>query len=385
MSIPQTLAGMYNTKEPFLESNKVSVIARKFNYIPTAKGEGDPPPIQPYNPFGVPTITYGQHAVKCDLAKTNAFGGPATLWNDADYDAVRKGMDMDYDEKQDGLNKAFKPSEIVNFLREEADNTLQSAMRDYFIDKAKNDEESKRYFLEQYGLTPDETNELMRQKKVEAAAAALERRVANPKMLDPARRKLTAIVSDFHRGDIPQVSMNQRSGIGSFDLGITGFEGRSPNYQASTTAAGRRAMARASTSYGAVVQDALAGLPDRTDAGPMTKEQKKAMLKEKAYMFEFQQRESKRPGAITELAAMIRQDFPAARAMTEQYAASRVGVVGEEAKREVVTEFKEKRGIPTMEIAETKLKKISKSAAGRKSGGGGGGAAAKSPSGAGSK
>jgi hypothetical protein len=380
MSIPQTtLAGMYNTKEPFLESNKVSVIARKFNYIPTAKGEGDPPAMQPYNPFGVPTITYGQHAVKCDLAKTNAFGGPATLWNDADYDAVRKGMDMDYDEKQDGLKKAFKPSEIVNFLREEADNTLQSAMRDYFIDKAKNDEESKRYFLEQYGLTPDETNELMRQKKVDAAAAALERRLTNPKMLDPSRRNLTVIASDYHRGDIPQTSMNVRSGIGSFDLGITGFEGRIPHYQASTTAAGRRAMARASTSQEAVVQDALAGLPDRTDAAPMTKEQKKAMLEAKARQFKFQMGERKRPGLQEAMFTTMRTMEPIFRADTETTARLRTATVGEEAKREIIKEFKERRGIDTLETAEKKLKKISMGAAGRRAGG----ASAKSPSGAG--
>lgn len=267
MAIPQTLAGMYHTKEPFLEGNAVPVIARKFNWIPTAKGEGDPSYMlsAPYNPFGVKTIFYDQHAVKSDFPKRNAFGGAATLWNDGDYDAVRKGMDMDYAEEQAGLKKAFKPSEIINYLREEADNSLTNAMRDYFVDKAKNDEESKRYFLEQYGLNPEETETLLRQQKVEAAAEALKRQTTNPKLLDPARRKLHIIANQFHRGDTLQVSMNDRSGIGDFDLGVTGLEGRAPRFQAATTAAGRRALQRASVSREQVIQNALSGLPDYTD------------------------------------------------------------------------------------------------------------------------
>lgn len=384
MAIPQTLAGMYHTKEPFLEGNAVPVIARKFNWISTQKGEGDPARMlsEPYNPFGVKTIEYKQHAVKSDFPKHNAYGGPATLWNDGDYDDVRKAMNMDYDENQAGLKKAFKPSEIINYLREEADNTLQTAMKEYFVDKAKNDDESKRYFLEQYGLTPDETNVLMREQKVKAAADALNRQITNPKLLDPARRKLNLIATDYHRGDIPQVSVNDRNGIGSFDLGITGFEGRQPQYQASTTAAGRRAMARAAESSESIVQDALAGLPDRTEAAPMTKAEKKAMLEAKARQFKFQQTERTRSGVEAALFRTMQDLLPMEREFTMNMAARRGGETGEEAKREVVREFKEKRGITTMEVAEKKLKKQFKSAAGRKSGGGGG-SAAKSPMGAG--
>ena len=262
-----TLAEMYDTKEPFLEGISIPVIERKFNFIPTAKGKGDPAYMlsAPYNPFGVKTIMYDQHAVKSDFPKQNAFGGSATLWNDGDYDDVRRAMCMDYDDKQEGLKKAFKPSEIINYLREEADNTLQSAMKEYFVDKAKNDEESKRYFLEQYGLNPEETEGLMREQKVKAAAAALERQATNPKLLDPARRKLRLIANEYYRGDVPQISANDRSGIGNFDLGVTGMEGVAPRFQAANTQAGRRAIRLASVSREQVIQNALSGLPDYTD------------------------------------------------------------------------------------------------------------------------
>jgi hypothetical protein len=352
-----TLAEMYHTEEPFLEGISIPVIARKFNYIATEKGKGDPAYMlsEPYNPFNVKTIEYKQHAVKSDFPKRNAYGGSAVLWDDGDYDDIRKAMDMDYDEKQIGLKKAFKPSEIVNYLREEAENNLTNAMREYYIDAAKNDEESKRYFLEQYGLTPDETNELMRQKKVEAAAEALNRRISNPKRLDPSRQRLAMVVEDYSRGDIPMVAMNARTGIGSFDLGVSGLMA-APKYQSKITAAGRRAA-----SYGGAVQDALSGLPDRTLAQSV--EAKKALLSERAAEFT--------SGLRRKEGFKILEAAREARERTETTASMRAGVVGTEEKREIVRKYAEERGM-TLERAEARLKGIAKGAAGRKSGGGAG-------------
>lgn len=349
MQLPgTTLAEMYHTKEPFLEGITVPVIDRKFNWIPTQKGEGDPAYMlsAPYNPFGVKTIEYKQHAVKSDFPKHNAYGGSAVLWNDGDYDDIRKAMDMDYTEDEIGLKKAFKPSEIVNYLREEAENSLNNAMKEFFVSQAKNDTESKRYFLEQYGLTPDETEGLLRQQKVESAALAMKSRMTGTTRLDPARVKLNMIAENYNRGDVPMVAMNARRGIGDFDLGITGFEGRHPHYQSRTTAAGRRAAA-----YAGATQDALSGLPDRTPGAALPP---------------YPGRRRARAASPASSTGDLTGDAGMSSGMdTEAFATARLMARGAAKKGQVVREFAGRKQT-TIAAAEARLKEVKKAPSGRK-------------------
>jgi hypothetical protein len=156
------------------------------------------------------------------------------------------------------------------------------------------------------------------------------------------------------------VAMNARTGIGSFDLGVSGLMA-APKYQSKITAAGRRAA-----SYGAAVQDALSGLPDRTLAQSV--DEKKALLAERAAQFS--------TGMARKAAFRTIEAAREARERTMDTASMRASVVGTDEKKEIVRKYAEERGM-TIDRAEARLKGIAKGAAGRKSGGGGGGAAEK--------
>ncbi len=171
-----TLAGMYGTDIPFLESPPISVIKRKFNFIPTG-GKGDPPrELTALPPVGSKqTLPYT--TVKSNFPQTLAYreyGTGFAQFPDGTYrDAVR-GIDRDYVERQENLKQVFKQPDAFAFMRADREQSLANTIRDFFTDRTEARREDDRIFLEEFGLSEDETRQVLSDRRVRDAATALD-------------------------------------------------------------------------------------------------------------------------------------------------------------------------------------------------------------------
>jgi hypothetical protein len=231
----ETLAGMYHTDIPFLESNSVPVIKRKFNFIPTG-GKGDPPRALTDEP-PLKTMFYDQHAVKSDFPKTMAYrmyGEGFKQFPDGTYGDAVLALDEDYVERQKALKQVFAPSDVYMFMRADRENYAQDMMQDYFRSKYEEREEREEMFLRNYGLLPHEVKTVMSQRKVEAAAKALENARTSTKI--PVQRmglnirKEDMIASRFMDNSIPLMSADDSRGAGNAQPLARGHENWTRGY-----------------------------------------------------------------------------------------------------------------------------------------------------------
>jgi hypothetical protein len=227
--IPETLAGMYHTDIPFLEGNSVPVIKRKFNWIPTG-GKGDPPRALTDEP-PLKTHYYEQVVVKSDFPKTMAYrmyGDGFKQFPDGTYHDAVMGMEEDYLERQKALKQVFAPSDVYMFMRADKEQYTQEMIKDYFRAKYEEREEAEEMFLTKYGLAPHEVKTVMAQRRVEAAAKALESARTTDKIpvhrMGLNIRREDLIADRFMDNSIELISADDRRGAGNAQPWAKGHE-----------------------------------------------------------------------------------------------------------------------------------------------------------------
>ncbi len=229
MPIAETLAGMYHTDIPFLEGNKVPVIKRKFNWIPTGE-KGDPPRALTDQP-PLKTYFYEQHAVSSDFPKTMAYrmyGDGFKQFPDGTYHDAVLGLEDDYLERQKALKQVFAPSDVYQFMRADREQYLQEMMKDYFRSKYEEREEAEEMFLTNYGLAPHEVKTVMAQRRVEMAAKALQQAKTSNKIATHPMgynlRRDDFIPTRFMDNSIPLMSADDVRGVGNAQPWAKGHE-----------------------------------------------------------------------------------------------------------------------------------------------------------------
>jgi len=218
--IAETLAGMYHTNIPFLESNKVPVIKRKFNFIPTG-GKGDPPRALTDQP-PLKTHFYDQHVVKSDFPKTMAYrmyGEGFKQFPDGTYHDAVMGLEEDYLERQKALKQVFAAPDVYQFMRADRENSLTFLIEDFFRSKFEEREEEQELFLRDRGLTPVEIKAVMSQKRMTAAAKALEETRKSDRIpvqrMGLNLRRADLIAAKFMDNGIELVSADDTRGVGN--------------------------------------------------------------------------------------------------------------------------------------------------------------------------
>lgn len=227
--IAETLAGMYNTNVPFLEGNAVPVIKRMFNWIPTG-GAGDPPRALTDLP-PLKTHFYEQHSVLSDFPKTMAYrryGDGFAQMPDGTYRDMVMGVNRDNEELQKAYKQVFAPSDVYMFMRADRENYTEEMIRDYFRSKYEERAEREELFLRDYGLSPLEVQNVMAQRKVQAAAEALNRaRTSNRlpvQQVALSLRKEDLIADRFMNNGLPLFSVDDRRGVGNAQPWAIGHE-----------------------------------------------------------------------------------------------------------------------------------------------------------------
>jgi hypothetical protein len=200
---------IFRTKKlDFLTTNPVDIIGRKFNWIPARRGdpprsESDLPPIRAeYNCTNV--------GVKSDFPKTITNWQNANMWVDGDYEDTKNSIYKAEDEFNP--NVQFRPDYDfdLRYNRMAQQNQLQSNIADYFQEQEAQRTIENRIFLEEYGLTGAEVDEVMARMKVEGALEAIK----NPK------RKVIGKKEAFERAIAKAVEQKMETAGGIGDMGI---------------------------------------------------------------------------------------------------------------------------------------------------------------------
>jgi hypothetical protein len=172
---------MFHTKElSFLESQPVDVLGRKFNCIPARRGdpprsETDMPPIQSlYNCTNV--------GVKSDFPKSISNWENANMWKDGTYDDAKNSIYREEDASTKKVKFAPDYDFQLRYNRMDAETRVASNIADYFQDRDNERTIENRIFLEEYGLTGGEVDEVMARMKVDGALEAIK---------DPKRRAIS--------------------------------------------------------------------------------------------------------------------------------------------------------------------------------------------------
>jgi hypothetical protein len=367
MNFPkETLAGMYNTDLPFLESSMIPVIKRKFNYIPGLTQ--DPPRVltEPMNAYLRERKSEG--GVYNDMAKIMASGAVDSLWEDGDYNDIVKGLDADYQFNQETLNAQFKPSPVFQFMRADAERYTDETIRDFFQTQYEDKEEQKRAFLMDYGVSPAEAEQMIRRQKVEVAEAALKEFVANKRPMRPQGLRINSIVNNFMRNDVPMIEeTNFFSPDGNLQPGITGLSMGSRADRRPATIRGSRMAVRARAEE-SIRDQAIDGLP----VIPLEQMEREMRMLERSDMLEKglakvkadRKAELKRKGELFALGLQVKEGKKSAAAMrdvmeqTAQIAFARERAVGGD-KAGVIKRFMEERPeVKTKGSAERILKSV---------------------------
>lgn len=191
---------MFQTKDlAFLESQPVDVIGRKFNFIPARRGdpprsETDMPPIQSlYNCTNV--------GVKSDFPKSISNWENANMWKDGTYEDAKNSIYRTEDESVKKVKFAPDYDFELRYNRMDAETRVATNIADYFQTKEDERTLENRIFLEEYGLTGAEVDEVMARMRVEGALQAIK---------DP-KRKTTSNKMAFERLMADAVAQKQEA------------------------------------------------------------------------------------------------------------------------------------------------------------------------------
>lgn len=355
MNFPkETLAGMYGTDIPFLESVKAPVLGRKFNYI--AALTMDPPRVLTDGINAYTRNRSSEQGVLCDFDKTMTGGAINQLYEDGDMNDIVRGVNADYEFNQETLNAKFRPSDVYQFMRADAERYTDEVIKDFFQAKYEDKEEQKRDFMADYGVSPADAEMILRKQRVEVAEAALKefnagRLPMRPKGTRVGRADL--IAKNFMRNDVPMIEETTFfSPDGNFVPGVTGLSLPMESTRVRVGRGSRRVPVRVAAEE--TLRDAaIDGLPiiPLSEAERQEKMTRKLELKRKQELFEIsrQDKASKKASAAafevmseTRLAAQFREE-----------------ALGRKGKRAVIKEFMELRpDIKTKASAERILASV---------------------------
>jgi hypothetical protein len=164
------LNSLFNTKdEKYLQSNDVSVLHRVFGGLGSYKMAPSRALTDPPTPR--PSLNGG---VVNDMYKGSGMDLKTTLWKDGTYDDMKKMSDRAAAEYNPDLQFAQDKDFNLRFSRLEREKDVQSNIANYFAEKAAEREGQNRLLLSEYGLTPDEVDAAIAQRRVNSAVKALE-------------------------------------------------------------------------------------------------------------------------------------------------------------------------------------------------------------------
>ncbi len=161
--IAETLEGIFGTREAFLQSPELATTAPSY-LVKTKQTERYPT---------------GQLAKGGGIPNTNPKTIPYSLVvkrpaEDGDYNAMAAASDKDARDEQNALNATFRPSNVYLFLRSDKELEMENTIDMLARKLAGAREAQQEAFLASRGLTPTETAQVMQERRVEAAAQALE-------------------------------------------------------------------------------------------------------------------------------------------------------------------------------------------------------------------
>ena len=157
------LSKLFNiNKKDFLKSPDIPVIKRKFNWLPSDKGD---PPRALTDPKAVPIVRYQQVGVVSDFHKGMVSSPTNKLWEDGTYDDMKKKVEKNNSELYGEIKFAPDYDFEMRFNRLEQEQSLQANMTNYFLEKQQEKELANRIILEQYGLNPEEVDKALAEKE----------------------------------------------------------------------------------------------------------------------------------------------------------------------------------------------------------------------------
>jgi hypothetical protein len=167
------LNAIFHTKgDSYLQSQDVPVMKRKFNALPSDKL----PPFRALTDHkAVPIVEYRNVGVVSDFPKSMAGDIKHTLWKDGTYDDMKKMAARSTDEYNPRLEFAPDTDFDMRFNRLEREKSVQFNIDNYFSEKQMEKELERRIFLTEYGLTPEEVEKAIAEKRVKDAVAMLEK------------------------------------------------------------------------------------------------------------------------------------------------------------------------------------------------------------------
>jgi hypothetical protein len=197
----------------FLTSQPVDVIGRKFNFIPARRG--DPPRAETDMPPLKAVFNNTNVGVMSDFPKTMSNWENANMWVDGTYEDAKKAIYKAEDQYQRDVKFAPDVDFNYRFNRMAQEQEVKSNIADYFQERETQRTLENMIFLQEYGLSPGEVDEVMARIKVEGAMQALKdpkRGVVTKKMAfermiaDAVKQKAEAPmrVGDMERREVPK-------------------------------------------------------------------------------------------------------------------------------------------------------------------------------------
>jgi hypothetical protein len=165
------LAKLFNIdKRDFLKSPDIPVIKRQFNYLPGLKGD---PPRALTDPKPVPIVRYENVGVVSDFHK-GLFASPTNkLFEDGTYNDMKKQVMKNNEELFKDVKFAPDTDFDMRFNRLQQEDSIQTNIANYFLEKQQERELENRIILGQYDLNPQEVEQALAEKRVSDAVKGL--------------------------------------------------------------------------------------------------------------------------------------------------------------------------------------------------------------------
>ena len=174
--ISETLEGIFGTRVPFLTSPELATTAPTY-LLKTNQTERYPTG-QLAKGGGIPNTT------PKTIPYSLVIKQPA---EDGDYSAMAEAADKDARDEQATLTATFRPSNVYLFLRSDKEFEMEEIIERLAKKLAGAREAQQAAFLASRGLTPTETAQVLQERRVEAAAQALETQHTQLPRVTPVR------------------------------------------------------------------------------------------------------------------------------------------------------------------------------------------------------
>lgn len=165
------LSKLFNiNKHDFLKSPDIPVIKRQFNWLPSSKGD---PPRALTDPKPIPIVHYENVGVVSDFHKGFNGGPTGKMWQDGTYDDMKQKVSKDNAQLYSDVKFIPDYDFELRFNRIEQEQSLQSNISNYFLEKQQQKELNNRIILSEYGLNPQEVDKALAEKRISDAMKGL--------------------------------------------------------------------------------------------------------------------------------------------------------------------------------------------------------------------